>query len=1318
MASPATFKQQCPSCEAMITVKETMIGKKIECTKCKDKFIAERPEEDEDDLDIEIEVEEEPKSKKKETKVAAKKGGPSKTAVTSKTPPPAAKRSKLAVEDDEEEEEDETDDDADELEDEEVQVKPGKPKAGANGKAKPKAKDKDEDEEGNEDEDADESPKKKKAGGSNKMVIGLSLAGVGVVILIVAGWMLLGPQKTRNQPPPPPFKPGDQAKVDENPNPIPQLPKVPIKDPDPVATPLTDAELAKLSNLLPNDTEHVFRVAFRDMFAAGSTLRTAIFETPGGLDDAALRKNLGFSMLAIDDFILAEKNTYPGWRFTVLHFKDLLSEAELKTALKLESAGPAVEGQAYFKLTKANPTFDQLARFSFGIPNFFRYFEMPSADRTSYVRLHNPQTLIVADKAPMTAFLKVKGVFPLQTPRQPTNPEPKNPPPGGIDPNPPPMPPDEKKDIKLMPPMGGRADGRSLPPRFHFTEFVDPKDERFVQFTPVPIDGPAAIIKATEHHRMSLRNTTWEGTEDGMKIRVAFGPTNTITVDSDKHGVQGVKGIWSIFAVPAPGSTDFKDLQFKVLLQPEKIFGVYPLIYSPAGLVGQCEGKGKWDVSLQFAGGAQPPPPDGGTKVQPPDGGTKVQPPDGGTKVQPPVDPKDPNPKDPNPKDPNPKDPNPKDPPPPNPNAGREEMYLTVKPSLKAMLDRMETKGSDRDAILFSSATDMDANTIDPKDTGIRDMVIRFPRQVWDVTILLPERKPRIRFLGTALVRRDVLKYQLRNEILCAQEIDAQEFKQELMERTTFQIAKFFNQLVKHDVKTPSAVPKPDQPTPPEQPPGGDPEKKNDGKKPEPIFSQMRVDQKANTIEFTLDLLLDNSTLTQAREISTFAAASVRGEIEAAASQSLRHTLANAGKLLGEKGLSNRQVPAGTFPPGVFPRPNARSYTDKEPRNRISWMAGLLPYMGHGGLYDKINFNQTWRDPSNWLAGHASVPQFLDPRYPDFTRQLSIGDLPVDYGTTHFVGIAGVGLDAASYRRNDPATAHKRGILSYDGSASLAEIQEGRGAGNTILMIQIPYDQGTGVSPWIAGGGATLRGVPEKNSIAPFILGKDRNDKVIQYEAQKGAATKGTYALMADGTVRFIGENISDEVFKAMCTLGGPAPADFDLKANPNTPLVPAPTAPVQDPKKSPAKTPPVEKKPTPPKEEIKATPPVIAPAPGDDLKALQGVWSASSVEVSGASAPPAMVGAFRLTFKGDRAFLRISPEREDEHTFVIDAAQSPKHLTLTKVGGSLPPALCIYDLKGGELRVCLQVASGTVRPTDFTTQPNSGRTVAVLRKQ
>ena len=49
-------------------------GTKYACTKCKDKFIAERPEEEED-LEVEVDVEDEDERPQKKTKIGGKKTG-------------------------------------------------------------------------------------------------------------------------------------------------------------------------------------------------------------------------------------------------------------------------------------------------------------------------------------------------------------------------------------------------------------------------------------------------------------------------------------------------------------------------------------------------------------------------------------------------------------------------------------------------------------------------------------------------------------------------------------------------------------------------------------------------------------------------------------------------------------------------------------------------------------------------------------------------------------------------------------------------------------------------------------------------------------------------------------------------------------------------------------------------------------------------------------------------------------------------------------------------------------------------------------------
>ena len=63
MATTASFKQQCPSCEAMVCGPRdpNLIGRKIDCPKCKYRFVVEDPEDA-------AEEEEKPKAKKEDEK--------------------------------------------------------------------------------------------------------------------------------------------------------------------------------------------------------------------------------------------------------------------------------------------------------------------------------------------------------------------------------------------------------------------------------------------------------------------------------------------------------------------------------------------------------------------------------------------------------------------------------------------------------------------------------------------------------------------------------------------------------------------------------------------------------------------------------------------------------------------------------------------------------------------------------------------------------------------------------------------------------------------------------------------------------------------------------------------------------------------------------------------------------------------------------------------------------------------------------------------------------------------------------------------------
>jgi len=236
------------------------------------------------------------------------------------------------------------------------------------------------------------------------------------------------------------------------------------------------------------------------------------------------------------------------------------------------------------------------------------------------------------------------------------------------------------------------------------------------------------------------------------------------------------------------------------------------------------------------------------------------------------------------------------------------------------------------------------------------------------------------------------------------------------------------------------------------------------------------------------------------------------------------------------------------FPRGAYDRLSniERFNRPWAPDQRISWMAEMLRYLpqyvdeygndlGHYPL--GIQPNQGWNEKSNLRAARMLVPQFLGLRSPEPEWHVPYPKVTGPLAATQFVGVAGIGLDAAE----DLTINNRRsGVFAYDRVTQLAEITDG--PQNTIAVLQVPPDYKT---PWLAGGGSTVRGVPEKDSIRPFLC-------------ETRDAKRGTYAIMANGDVRFIFEDIPDSLFQAMVTIAGNEPIKKE-ELDRYAPLIPPP---------------------------------------------------------------------------------------------------------------------------------------------------------------
>src|SRR5262249_37508380 len=119
---------------------------------------------------------------------------------------------------------------------------------------------------------------------------------------------------------------------------------------------LPDADAA-LTNLLPNNTDSVVNVNFKDVYAS---LGEAAFRA-GAFDDDDLKARLGFSVRKIDRLVRAEGYRSP-WTFTVIHSTEPLRESLLVQTLGLRSAdGGAIKNQKYYVLEKASPWLQRFA---------------------------------------------------------------------------------------------------------------------------------------------------------------------------------------------------------------------------------------------------------------------------------------------------------------------------------------------------------------------------------------------------------------------------------------------------------------------------------------------------------------------------------------------------------------------------------------------------------------------------------------------------------------------------------------------------------------------------------------------------------------------------------------------------------------------------------------------------------------------------------------------------------------------------------------------------------------------------------------------
>jgi hypothetical protein len=304
------------------------------------------------------------------------------------------------------------------------------------------------------------------------------------------------------------------------------------------------------------------------------------------------------------------------------------------------------------------------------------------------------------------------------------------------------------------------------------------------------------------------------------------------------------------------------------------------------------------------------------------------------------------------------------------------------------------------------------------------------------------------------------------------------------------------------------------------------------GKEPAQTHSHIDLGMIDNQLQIAVDLNwsdLAYRTFVAPRMVSI--ANQVKGKMAIFSSDFSWHALAAAGP---KYAADHKAFPRGTVDRGS----NVNRYgLPYPPAQRVSFFYELLPYLGRGALKDSLHPKLAWYDEKNLPApgqdrAGAWVPELLVPYYPQ-TAWRATSPLAPDHvlGATNYVAVAGVGLDVARASPASPEFKKLVGITGYDWGSKLEEITDG--PATTIYLLQTPPAL---QQPWIAGGGATVRGLDPNDPLAGFKY---------HHPDGKGGTKEGTYALMADGAVRWIAANIDPKALRAMATRAGGDNADI-----------------------------------------------------------------------------------------------------------------------------------------------------------------------------
>jgi hypothetical protein len=197
------------------------------------------------------------------------------------------------------------------------------------------------------------------------------------------------------------------------------------------------------------------------------------------------------------------------------------------------------------------------------------------------------------------------------------------------------------------------------------------------------------------------------------------------------------------------------------------------------------------------------------------------------------------------------------------------------------------------------------------------------------------------------------------------------------------------------------------------------------------------------------------------------------------------------------------------FLPGTHLNP------DLPPEQRLSWVYTLLPYLEQDVIYKSIDRSLAWDSNVNTNAVNKPIRTLICSTAADMHAP-----------RTSYLGMAGVGADAATLPADDPRV----GAFGYD--RTLRAVNFADGIENTMLLMETRSG-----GPWAQGGPGTVRGLdpanrPYTGDGRPF----DGDHQTGRWWEQK---SRTATIAMCDGSVRMVRDSVAAEVLEALATVRG-----------------------------------------------------------------------------------------------------------------------------------------------------------------------------------